>query len=87
MQASADYEAMAEGFARAMAEIGVELINAKDLQALYNTDEMLRAVVALYTHVMRFLLFSMKWCKKYGSGSIQRDDQTFHLRRCRLIGQ
>jgi len=37
---------MAEGFARAMAEIGVELINAKDLQALYNTDEMLRAVVA-----------------------------------------
>ena len=61
------YEAMAEGFARAMEEISFELANAKDYQALFNTDEMKSIVIPLYSHVMNFLCLSMRWCKKWGS--------------------
>jgi hypothetical protein len=58
---------MAEGFARAMVEISFELANVQSFQALFNTEEMKAIVVPLYTHVMKFLCLSMRWCKKYGS--------------------
>jgi hypothetical protein len=58
---------MAEGFAQALGEITYELSNVKDLHALYDTEEMDTVVIQLYSHVMHFLCFSMKWCMKFGS--------------------
>ena len=69
MKASINYEAMAEGFTRALAEIGQELATAKNLQALYETEEMSSVVISLYSHVLSFLQFSMKWIKSFGKTS------------------
>ncbi|MCJ1309495.1 hypothetical protein MMC25_003155 [Agyrium rufum] len=70
VNAAVNYESMAEGFARALLEIGQELGNAKDLQALYDTPEMGSLVISLYSHILKFLCFSMKWIK--GCGSAKR---------------
>lgn len=57
---------MAEGFATALDQITFELSNTKDLHALYDTEEMTTVVISLYSHVMKFLCASMKWCMEEG---------------------
>jgi len=57
---------MAEGFATALDQIAFEISNAKDLHALYDTPEMTTAVISLYSHVLKFLCASMKWCMDQG---------------------
>jgi hypothetical protein len=57
---------MAEGFATALDQIAFELSHAKGLHALYNTPEMTTAVINLYSHVLKFLCASMKWCMDQG---------------------
>ncbi|KAF4630948.1 hypothetical protein G7Y89_g7190 [Cudoniella acicularis] len=66
ISASANYHAMAEGFATALDQITSELSNIRDLHALYDTNEMTTAVVNLYSHVMKFICASMKWCMDEG---------------------
>jgi hypothetical protein len=57
---------MAEGLAKALAEITTATANVNDLAVLYNTKEMKKFVAIFYAQILSFCLKAISWYELKG---------------------
>jgi hypothetical protein len=73
-----NYEYIAEGFSRALAEMSADLSFVQDSTSISNTAKMKQLVVALYVQVFKFLCEMMKWYASAGKRFKSAFDSRFY---------